>query len=303
MRISFTNLGLCASLPLLPGCQLPQRQAAYTTFANYTGPNEFGAYWFQGEAELSSYDLLILRHGEMRQGEALMIFATEDLSGARQIKPDPNQAPDDDRIAVMKLNKVWRFGTGISDYSLMESVFTPLDLIEHPFSIKQHSTVQDWEGLSFHQLNRLEDGYKVHLFSHLDPKGDQSFSIDPDLLEDELFNRIRINPASVPSGELEMVPGDFFLSLAREPVKPKRARIQFLESEATTQCLVEYLHLDRTVRINFETNFPHRIISWTEEQDQRVVVEGKLRKTIQEEYWTKTSGKSQPLRDSLKLSY
>ena len=61
-----------------------------------------------------------------------------------------------------------------------------------------------------------------------------------------------------------------------KPIKPKRARIQFQESEASIQCVVEYLHLDRTLSINFEPEFPHKILSWTEKQGQNIVVEGKV---------------------------
>ena len=303
MRHPLLYLVMSAVVSYFYGCQSPQRKASYTAFANLTTPNEFAAYWYQGQAELSSYDLQINRYGEMRHGEAIMIFVTEDLSRSRQVRLDSLEEAGDDKVAVMKFNKIWKFRTGLYDYSLMGSIFTPLDLNQYPYSLKENSTLQDWSGQSFHQLNREKEGYLVNQFSYYETEGDQSYSIKPDLLEDELFNRLRINPASVPSGELEIVPGDFFLHLGREQVKPKRARIQFLESEATTQCLVEYLHLDRTVRINFESAFPHKILSWTEEESQRVVVEGKLRKTVREAFWTKNAGDFLPLRDSLELTY
>lgn len=41
--------------------------------------DQFGEYWFQGKAEISSYDLTQYRYGEAREGEAVMIFVTEDF--------------------------------------------------------------------------------------------------------------------------------------------------------------------------------------------------------------------------------
>lgn len=300
MRLFLYFLVLSAVFPSLSGCQLQQHPSTYTTFANYTGPSEFAAYWYQNQAEVSSYDLGIEQFGEFRRGEAVLIFSAKDISKSEQVELTNPDLAGDDRVPVMKLNKYWRFNTGLSDCSLMGTVFTPIDLNLYPFTLKQTTTVQDWSGQDFLQLSRQEDGYDVKHLSYYQSGEDQDYSINPDLLEDEIFTRIRINPASVPSGEIEIVPGDFF-RLAREPVKPKRARVQFLKSEATTQCLVEYLHLNRTVRINFETAFPHKILSWTEEQDQRVVVEGKLRKTVLDAYWEKNSGSCLPMRDSLDL--
>ncbi|MBK7409379.1 MAG: hypothetical protein IPL49_01295 [Saprospirales bacterium] len=303
MRHSILPLILIAAIPFLSGCQPKHPTSSFSSFTNYTSPDEFASYWFQGKAELASYDLEIVQYGESRKGDAVMIFVTEDLSRSKQVKLDNIEEVGDDRLPVLKLNKIWKFQTGIYDYSLMGSIFTPIDLVQDPYSIKESVSLQDWCGMSFHQLSREKDSYLVRQFSYFESEGDQSFKVSPDMLEDELFTRIRINPATVPTGEYDLIPGGFYLRLAHEPIKPKRARIQFLESEATIQCVVEYLHLDRTLRIHFEPDFPFRILSWTEEQGQQVVVEGKLRKTIQNAYWTKNAGEFLPLRDSLKLIF
>ncbi|MCB9285544.1 MAG: hypothetical protein H6563_15935 [Lewinellaceae bacterium] len=303
MRYAFYPIFLMIALPLLQGCHPKQESSSFSSFANYTSPDEFAAYWYQGKAELASYDLDIVQYGEQRHGDAVLVFVTEDFSKSKQVKLDRPQEAGDDKVPVLKLNQIWRFKTGIYDYSLMGSVFTPVDLEQFPGSLKTSVSLQDWCGMSFHQLNREKNDYLVRQFSYFENEGDQSYKAGTDLLEDELFNRIRINPASIPSGEFDLIPGGFYLRLSHQPIKPKRARIQFLESEATTQCIIEYLHLDRTVRIHFESTFPHRILSWTEEQGQEVVVEGRLRKAIQEAYWTENAAEFLPLRDSLELIF
>jgi hypothetical protein len=290
---------------LLPACSFaPEEQDTRPNFASYTSPDEFASYWFQGLAELSSYDLYINRYGENRRGDAVLVFVTEDISASRHVKLDnPELAQEGDKVAVLKLNALWKFKTGIYDYSLMESLFTPVEFHKRPRSLKQTGSFQDWCGQSFQQLNLRKKGYQFQQFSYFETEGDQSHEIEPEMLEDELFTLLRINPSLVPSGEFDLLPGAFFLRLSHEAAKPKRARIQFLESEATTQCLVEYMHMDRTLRIHFETAFPHRILSWTEEKGGKIMVQAKLRKTINSAYWTQNAGEFLPLRDSLKLNF
>ena len=282
------------------GCQSPAPREDAPSFTHFTGANEFADYWYQGQAELSSYELDIIRYGEPRRGDAVLIFVTEDFSRSRHVKLDYPEQAGDDKVSVLKLNAIWKFPTGIYDYSLMGSLFTPVDLQAFPHSLKMSCSVQDWCGQAYFQLNRDKKDYVLRQYSYFETEGDQSYQVGPDLLEDELFTRIRINPGSVPEGEIDLLPGGFHARLKHLPLKPKRARIQF---QATTQCVVEYLHLDRTLRINFETAFPHRILSWSEEEGQRVVVSGKLRKTLQTAYWTKNSNEYLPLRDTLELMY
>ena len=38
---------------------------------------EFGSYWHDGKAELDGYRLTMLRYGQTRAGQAVMIFVTE----------------------------------------------------------------------------------------------------------------------------------------------------------------------------------------------------------------------------------
>ena len=56
-------------------------------------PKDFVQYWYGGKAELNSYDLKQSRYGQIRNGEAVMVFVTEDFSKSKQVKLDyPNGA-------------------------------------------------------------------------------------------------------------------------------------------------------------------------------------------------------------------
>ena len=93
--------------------------------------DQFGEFWYQGKAEITSYSLEQARYNETHTGHAVLIFVTEDFSESKQVKLDnPDRVPED-RLPVLKLNLTKKFNTGIYPYSIMASVFTPLDRKKH----------------------------------------------------------------------------------------------------------------------------------------------------------------------------
>ncbi|MBR9921006.1 MAG: septum formation inhibitor Maf [Bacteroidetes bacterium] len=289
------------SLTLI-GCGVDEAAQNHSSFAKMQVPDEFAEYWFAGEAELNSYKLDIMRYGEKRTGHAVNVFVTEDLSHEKQVKLDnPSESPND-RVPVLKLNQLYKFETGIYDYSMMSSVFTPINFRQDPHSLKTTCSVQDWCGQTFTQLNREKKNYRFRQYSYFESEGDVDKSIRPEMLEDEIWNRLRIDPNSIPEGEVLLFPGNFFLRLSHEDTKPRAARIQFEASEATGECIIEYLHLDRTLRIHFQSSFPHRILSWTVVQGKQQMVNATLLESLKSPYWNKHDNKHAFLRDSLKLN-
>jgi hypothetical protein len=290
---------------LSASCQTEQpAEESYANFTNAKVPDEFADYWYQGEAEINAYKLEIFRYGERRTGDAVLVFVTEDFSKSKQVKLDyPDQSPDD-KVSVLKLNNLWKFKTGIYDYSMMNSTFTPIQYNQYPHSLKHTTSSQEWCGHTFTQFNLQEDDrYSFRSFSYFEQEGDQKGSIAVDMLEDELWNRLRINPQSIPRGEVNLLAGLFYQRLSHDSLKPHRARIRFAEKEGTTQCIVEYLHLDRTLTINFENAFPRRILSWTEVQNGKEMVRASLEESLKSDYWNRNSNQYLNLRDSLSLSY
>ena len=72
-------------------------------------PNEggvFDQYWYQGRAEISSYTLTQARYGELRKGDAVLVFVTEPLSKSRQVKTDPTPSNKEDVVSVLKLSLI-----------------------------------------------------------------------------------------------------------------------------------------------------------------------------------------------------
>ncbi len=263
--------------------------------------NKFAAYWYKGEGELNSYRLEQSRYGEMREGEAVMVFVTEDFSKSKQVKLDNPAEAGKDKVSVLKLNHLRRFETGVYDYSMMESVFTPVNVGEYPHSLKTTTTSQDWCGHTFTQFNLDGNDFSVKTFSYFEEEGDTEKSVDAALLEDELWNRIRISPESIPTGEVDVIPGTFYVRLLHKKIAPKKARIRFEERDEMKFLVLEYLHLDRTITIGFEPEFPHKILTWTEQDGGQISSRGVLKESIKSAYWQKNSAQYEYLRDTLQL--
>ena len=85
---------------------------------------EFNAYWFNNEAELTSYQLEQARYGEIHKGNAVLVYVTEPFSVEKQVKAD---APTPNDYTILKLNFVKKFNTGIYPYSMMSSFFLPIN--------------------------------------------------------------------------------------------------------------------------------------------------------------------------------
>jgi len=45
-------------------------------------------YWYQGKAEISSYQLEQARYSDVHPGEAVLVFVTEDFLTDKQVKND-----------------------------------------------------------------------------------------------------------------------------------------------------------------------------------------------------------------------
>ena len=264
--------------------------------------NEFNAYWFAGKAELAAYDLKIDRYDEPRKGYAAFVFVTEDLSKSKHVKLDDPAKAGDDRVPVLKLNALARFQTGIYDYSLMSSLFTPIDLIKNPHSLKATTTVQDWCGHVFTQMDYQKNNtYKVNQFSYFETEGDKVFDTEGSLLEDEIFTRLRINPSSLPEKAM-IIPNLTFTRLRHKPVAASNATISFKDvADSLRICTVNYPELKRRLEVTFQANFPHKIMAFAEFQDNKEMSRATLLKTMMSDYWNKHDNQSAYLREMFGL--
>lgn len=268
-------------------------------------------YWYQGKAEISTYDLQQVRYGEIHPGVATLIFVSEDFLPGPQVKNDnytnPNSTP------IFKMNQIRRFTTGIYDYSVMSSVFTPTKTDKFPHSLKVTTSAQDWCGQSFGQFN-YENGdvWKAQLRSYFEAEGDKTATLSGDWLEDEVFNRLRIDPQGLPVGEQMVVPALSYLLLTHKPLAAVSAVAKmsaYQGSDFIEATLMEYSivfpTLDRTVSIVFNPQSPYEIAGWTEtfpSRGRELKTVAKLKKRILEPYWQQNQPEFAEQRKELGLS-
>jgi hypothetical protein len=266
----------------------------------------FKNYWYSGKAEVNSYSLQQSRYGETREGKAVLIFVTEDFSQKKQVKLDEPEKAGSDKMSVLKMNFTKNFITGIYPYSMMLSVFTPISRNQFQNTVKTTMSSQEWCGQVFTQLNLKNKKYNLQSNSYFEKEGDESKELKIVLLEDELWNLIRLDPENLPTGKVEIIPGSFFSRLLHVDVAVQEAVIT---KEQQAQEIVYSISVpahNRSLSIHFDKNFPHKILSWEEnfvERGKTVQTKAVLDKTLFTDYWTKNKNEFIGLRDSLGLSH
>jgi hypothetical protein len=268
--------------------------------------SDFKSYWYAGNAEVSSYNLIQNRYGEERKGKAMMIFVTEDFSKSKQVKLDNPDLAGTDKVSVLKLNMTKNFVTGIYPYSMMLSAFTPVDSNQVPYTIKLTMTVQEWCGQVFSQLNLKHKNYVITGHSYFEKEGDETLNLKVTWLEDELWNRIRLDPQSLPVGEAEVIPGLFFSRLSHVGLNSEKAICTKEEASDLVTYLITYPSHRRSLAIEYEKAFPHTIKGWTEKFEQNgnlYTTTASLDKQLITNYWTKNKNEFLYLRDSLGLTH
>lgn len=324
MALSRIFLSLLFSLVLLVACQdatTPTEKAAATPAiktavrSDGTTPTNVAIddYWRQGKAELNRYTLSQNRYREVHPGEAVVVFVLEDFLTDKQVKNDRYQNPNS--TPVLKTNAIYRFTTGLYDYSIMNSIFTPFKAAEFPQTQKVTNTVQDWCGQVFTQLNANEEGYRMQGFSYFEGEGDQDIMIKADLLEDELFNRIRLNPGEIPTGKVNILPSLQVIRLLHLPPGPLVATISvgdypgadFIKEGDIQMLTIEYPAIRRKQEIYYTVGGTHEILGWKDSYPS--VFDGQIRETtarrtnkLLTDYWSKNQRADESLRDELGLT-
>ena len=293
-------------LPLLALCALSchaRPEPAPEAAAPSVFGGELGDYWYRGAAELSVYDLQQARYGELRMGEAVLIQVTEPFLPDRQVKDEGGGA--EASTTVLKTNLIRRFVTGIYDYSLMTSVFTPTDGQAYPRTLKVTTSSQDWCGQSYTQLNQAGgEAWRMQLRSYFEREGDRDERLTADFLEDEVFNRIRIG-GELPDGKFAVIPATGYLLMTHQPYVAARARASTATvGDSLRVYTLTYPELDRELTVTYAAAAPYVIRAWTERYPSRDTVlttTATLRRQQVAPYWSQNATTDAPLRAELGL--
>jgi len=263
---------------------------------------EFKEYWFDGTAEITSYTLTQARYGEMREGTAVKIFVKEDFSPEEQVKANE---VSERTFPVLKLNSTKNFITGIYPYSIMESSFFPLHKEGH--ATKVSASVQEWCGQQFIQLNNRTN-FEMNSHSYFEGEADKQFNLPKTHLENEIWNIIRINPAELPEGELEMIPSFEYLQLQHHEAKAYKVSAKKSKKDSLALYALNYPDLNRTLKIYYQPAFPFEIEKWEEtmpsgnsENSKMLTTKAVKNKRLKIDYWNKNAVNNVSLREKLGL--
>lgn len=283
---------------LLLFCSNNSTETNSVTKENIQKHPEFGSYWYQGKAEVTSYELLQNRYGEIRKGTAVTIFVSEDFLPEKQVKADYQNK---NNIPVLKLNATKKFVTGIYPYSLMTSTFTPIQPNENAIKISFSS--QEWCGNTYVQMNNRTN-YDINFYSYFESNTDKKISLEKVVLENDFWNQLRINPKEIKTGNYPVIPAFEYLALNHKEIKSYTATVSLTESEGLLRFKINYSKLNRTLSIALNKEFPFTIESWEEtitKNGKDFTTSAKKIKTILSPYWNEKGENGLKLRKELGL--
>lgn len=307
---SFKSILTIAIFAMLIPLSIVQSQEQNSAM-NVVDSEEFKNYWYDGKAEITSYKLEQARYGELHEGYSVLVFVTEDFSKSKQVKLDKPQNSNGDDVKVLKLNRIKKFDTGIYRYSMMDSVFTPVYLGEHPNSLKVTSSSQEWCGNTFTQLNLDDNGFDVRSFSYFESEGDQNYNLQKEILEDEIWARIRLAPESLPQGRIKIIPATMASRLTHNDLKVEIAEATLTENSDDSDLMdykIVYDDSGRSVVITYNKTFPYEIVAWEEtyksgfgNNAKTLTTRATKNKVLISDYWNKNQTVDRELREKLGL--
>ncbi len=302
LALIFLSLLSCKENNVNQNKAIAMQMPAAPELAKKVTSEEFKKYWYAGDAEISSYKLVQARYGELREGKAVLIYVTEPFHKEKQVKADHNNASN---IPVLKLNSTKNYLTGIYPYSIMSSSFYPVHDNDH--AIKVSFSSQEWCGQVYAQLNNREK-FEITSHSYFESESDSEFNLDKAVLENELWNKLRINPNELPVGNLKIIPSMEYIRLTHKELKAYNATASLSLNDGQKTYKIIYPELQRTLEINFSSSFPYQIESWSDSfkdgygsNAKMLTSTGTKIKTIKSPYWQKNSNRFLSLRDSLGL--
>jgi len=189
----------------------------------------FDARWHDGRAELDGYRYSIVRYGQRRQGQAVMIYVTEPWSRSKRVKVEDASKNPADVFDVLKLNLVRDFQTGIYDYNTMVSLFVRTQ----DFSpVELSFTSAEWCGNVYAKVRFDDDALHETLYSYFeDESGTRSLDRPRDgVAQDALFVLLRglkgefLGPGA--RREIPLLSGMLESRLRHRPLKWSPAQIE-----------------------------------------------------------------------------
>ena len=250
---------------------------------------------------MSGYRAISARYGAEREAEIALIYVTEPMDRATRIKDDASRDP----VSVMKLNFSEKFMTGIYPYSVLTSVFCPVDKFrEERFTpAKLTLSVQEWCGHVMLGLWPSPGGARLKGMSYFASEGDVDTALaapDGVLYEDALLIQLRELDGPFAGGAAEwsgpLVPRlwshrQAHAALAVESAKITRKNV----SDAIVRFEMSYRDVVKSYDV--ERGAERRIVAWQSNDGSKA----RLVKSERLAYWTMNGPGNEAAREKIGL--
>jgi hypothetical protein len=197
---------------------------------------------------------------------------------------------------VLKHIGVKKYLTGIYPYSVMTSTFSPVHTENNALKIT-HS-MQEWCGHVYMQLNNRKS-FDIQTHSYFEGEADQKLTLPKSWMESDLWNRIRINPEELPTGDFTILPSFEFFRMGHQKIAAHRASGNLVKGDSIATYTLSYTDMKRELKIYFSSDFPYTIERWEETHPNGLKTTAEKLKRMKSPYWRKNSNKFEYLRDSL----
>jgi hypothetical protein len=285
------------------------------------GPSAgFLRHWKSGLAEIASYNVDVERYGEMRKGQAVLVYVYEEIDARTRIKVESDRTPPAQRVPVLKLNHVLKFNTGIYDYSILTSVFVGLSgpgVSRFMQPRKVSFTSQEWCGNVFHQLIPGPRDLRSEIHSYFEAEGDSIATLayptggDSALYyEDEMPILVReLDGPVMPIGTsrtIRLVPGLWerrkrHVPLAITDAILAKSRPEGFRSQGETVRSIGWTLEAQGIKTTWHVleASPHTLLGWENSRGEK----GDLIASLRDTYWEHNHNANAGLRKPLGLGY
>ena len=144
--------------------------------------------------------------------------------------------------------------------------------------------------------------------SYFEGEADQEFKLPKTWLENEIWTKIRINPAELPQGEIEIIPSLEYTRTGHKTMKAYKATATLDQNVDMNIYTVDYPELGRSLSIEFSPVFPYSIEGWTESfksgygpNAKTLISRATKIETLKTPYWRQNGTEDEMLRKELGL--
>jgi hypothetical protein len=249
----------------------------------------FRGAWSDGRAEISGYRARVNRYGEMRDAELVLIYVTEPMDRRTWVKDD--DVTGEHRVEVLKLNASLKFQTGVYPYSVLTSVFAPMDRYQpEAFApAKITLSVQEWCGHVFHGVWPGDDHAAEQLMSYFAQEGERRRDVPTPsgaLYEDALLIQLRELDGPFAGGHDwrgALVPSLWSIRRAHRPTAAVDAAVTRSRASRDGVAVHRFVlrYGDVTRSIDVEADGAHRVLGWEGSDGEAV----SLLRTARLPYW------------------